>query len=169
MEDSTTKATRVSVGKMIDTFVEGDLAHATEMLCTLWEIANKDGDIPAPPGASPGVSSLPSRRYKGMLISHYQVIWAGPPAYWASVKIALIKSIHKGVFFDRKYWARHSKRGEILKPVYFSSIVMGDKVEQLNNCASNFDCKLVEALRVSSGEMPQRSKPSRKRARRCQR
>ena len=51
------------------------------------------------------------------------------------MKIALIKSIRKGVLFDRKYWARRSKGGDALKPVYFSSIIMGDKTQQLNNCA----------------------------------
>ena len=51
------------------------------------------------------------------------------------MKIALIKSIRKGAFFDRKYWARQSKTGDVLKSVYFSSIIMGDKVQQLNSCA----------------------------------
>jgi len=49
------------------------------------------------------------------------------------VKIALIKSMRKGVFFDRKYWARRSKSGDFLKPVYFSSIIMSDKAQQLNS------------------------------------
>jgi len=51
------------------------------------------------------------------------------------VKVALIKSIRSGVLFDRKYWARHLRTGDTLKPVYFSSIVMSDKVQQLNKCA----------------------------------
>ena len=67
------------------------------------------------------------------------------PAHWASVKIALIKSIRKGVLFDRKYWARHSKTGDALKPVYFSSIIMGDKMQQLNNRASKFCYEFAEA------------------------
>jgi len=54
------------------------------------------------------------------------------------VKIALMNSIGKGVFFDRKYWVRHSNAGGVLKPIYFSSTIMGDKVQQLNNCASKF-------------------------------
>ena len=28
-----------------------------------------------------------------------------------------------GVFFDQKYWARESKDGDVLKPVYFSSLI----------------------------------------------
>ncbi|KAF9645692.1 hypothetical protein BDM02DRAFT_471820 [Thelephora ganbajun] len=113
MEDST-ETTRASVDKKIDNFVEGDLEHASEMLSVLWEIANKDGDITAPSKTVPAAAQVTS------------------PAHWGSVKVALIKSIRKGVFFDRKYWARHSKAGDILKPVYFSSIIMNDKAQQLN-------------------------------------
>jgi hypothetical protein len=56
MEDLTIEATRISVNKKIDNFVEGDLEHATEMLCALWEIANTDGDIKAPSNTLPVVS-----------------------------------------------------------------------------------------------------------------
>ena len=69
------------------------------------------------------------------------------------MKTALIKSIRKGVFFDRKYWARHSKVGDVLKPVYFSSIIMGDKTQQVNGCASNSRYKFSTVLRVTSGEI----------------
>jgi len=68
-----------------------------------------------------------------MLTSHNQAAQVTSPTHWASVKTALIKSIRNGVFFDRKYWARHSKTRDVLKPVYFTSIVMGDKVQRLNN------------------------------------
>jgi len=53
---STAETTRASVNKKIDSFVEGDLEHATEMLCALWEIANKDGGIGAPSNTPPAVS-----------------------------------------------------------------------------------------------------------------
>jgi len=95
-----------------------------------------------------------------MLISHNQVTEVKSPAHWASVKTALIKSIREGVLFDRKYWVKHSKAGDILKPIYFSSIIMSDKVEQLKNCTSESDCESVEALTLSSGEIPQGSKHS---------
>jgi len=71
-----------------------------------------------------------------MFTSHDQTAEAVSPAHWATVKIALVKSIGKGVFFDRKYWARHSVPGGVLKPVYFSSTIMGDKVQHLDSCAS---------------------------------
>jgi hypothetical protein len=67
------------------------------------------------------------------------------PAHWAPVKTALIKSIRKGVFFDRKYWARHSKAGDVLKPVYFSSTIMDDKAQELDKCASKFSRGFAEA------------------------
>jgi len=73
------------------------------------------------------------------------------------VRIALIKSIRKGVFFDRKYWARHSKAGDVLKPVYFSSIIMDDKAQHVNKCGFNFCQRFIKVLRVASGEIPQGS------------
>ena len=138
INDSTAETTRVSFDKKIDSFVKGDVEHAAEMLSALWDIMNKDGDIIAPSNTSPAVSLF--RSYlppccAGMLTSHGQTIQVASPAHWTSVKIALIKSVRKGVFFDRKYWARHSKAGHVLKPVYFSSIVMGDKAQRLNYSA----------------------------------
>ena len=53
MENSTTEATRLSVDEKIDSFSEGDLEHATEILSSLWEIANKDGDITVTPDSPP--------------------------------------------------------------------------------------------------------------------
>ena len=73
------------------------------------------------------------------------------------MKTALVKSIRKGVFFDRKYWVRHSKAGDVLKPVYFSSIIMGDKAQQVNGCAFNCFYGSSKALRVASGEISQGS------------
>ena len=107
---------------------------------------------------------LPSpRRYTGALTLHNQTEQVTSPAHWASVKIALIKSMRTGVFFDRKYWARHSKSGDALKPVYFSSIIMSDKVQQLNNCTSNYDYGSVETLTVPSGKIPQGTERSNQR------
>ena len=45
MEDSTTEATRISVAEKVDSFAEGELEHAKEILSALWEIANKDTDV----------------------------------------------------------------------------------------------------------------------------
>jgi len=67
--------------------------------------------------------------------------------------MALINSIRKGVFFDRKYWARHSKAGDVLKPVYFSSVIMGDKSQQLNKGVLTSGRGFVGALIVFSGKI----------------
>jgi len=79
------------------------------------EVVNKNGDLKGLWNPSPATKPDTS------------------PAHWAAVNVALIKSIRSGVFFDRKYWARHSKAGDILKPVYFSSIIVSDNAQQLNN------------------------------------
>ena len=52
-----TEATRANVERKIDSFVEGDLAHATEMLSALWKTANKDGNIGAPSSTASNVRS----------------------------------------------------------------------------------------------------------------
>jgi len=56
MEDSTREATLVRVDEKVDSFYEGDLEHAAEVLSALWGIVNKDGDITTPSSASPAVS-----------------------------------------------------------------------------------------------------------------
>jgi len=114
MEDPTMEVIRASVDKKIDRFIEGELGHATEMLSALWDIANTEGEVEGPSNTE----STPTS--------------AQTPTLLASVKTALIESIRRGVFFDRKYWARHSKAGKVLKPVYFSSTIMKDKSLQLN-------------------------------------
>ena len=74
------------------------------------------------------------------------------------MKAALIRSIHKGIFFDKKYWARHSKAGDVLKPVYFLSTVMDDKAQQLRECTLIISHSSVAVLNVPSGEIPWGSK-----------
>ena len=72
-----------------------------------------------------------------MLTPYDQTAVVTSPAHWAAVKIALIRSTRQGIFFDREYWARHSKAGDVLKPVYFSGAIMEDKAHQLNKSASS--------------------------------
>ena len=59
MEDSTMATTRVRVNRKVDSFVEGDLEHATEVLSALWEIANKGDDIKPAENTSSIVSLAP--------------------------------------------------------------------------------------------------------------
>ena len=160
MEDSTAETIRASFEKKVDSFFRGELEHATEMLSDLWEIVNKDGDVQAPLNTSPAVSPFQScfvTRCRVTPVPHEQTTQVASPAHWGAVKLALIDSIDKGVFFDRKYWVRHSNSGNTLKPIYFSSIVMGDKTVQLNNCALQLVNELTRALRVVSGNPSRRS------------
>lgn len=136
MEGLTADTIRASVRKKIGSFVEGSLEHATGVLLALWEIANNDDDIKAPSKASPSNPEPATPSFQCRLTSQEKVAWVVNHTRWPSVKVALIKSIRKGVLFDRKYWVRHSKTGDILKPIYFSSIIMGDKAQQLNDCTS---------------------------------
>ena len=53
MNSSTTIATRASFDSNFDRFARGELGHATEMLSTLWEVINRDGEIRTPSNTSP--------------------------------------------------------------------------------------------------------------------
>ena len=44
MEDSTPEETRISIEEKMDSFAEGDLEHAGEILSALWEVASEDKD-----------------------------------------------------------------------------------------------------------------------------
>ena len=136
-----TEVIRTSVEEKIDRFSEGVLGHATEMISALWKVANQDENITAPPSTSPAVSPFPSLhpslRDTAMLTLNDQAAVVTSPAHWVAVKTALIRSIRQGIFFDREYWARHSRAGDVLKPVYFSGAIIEDKVHQLNKSASS--------------------------------
>ena len=60
INDSTTETTRTSFNKKIDSFVRGELEHASETLSALLEIVSRDGDIDAPSGSPSAVSLLRS-------------------------------------------------------------------------------------------------------------
>ena len=83
-----------------------------------------------------------------MLTQPNQAAQVKNPAHWDSVKIALIKSIRTGVFFDRKYWARYSTSGGVLKPVYFSGTIMNDKAEHVRMGTSGCVFCNLKALSV---------------------
>ena len=61
MEDSTSEATRISVEEKMDSFAEGDLEHAGEILSMLWDIVNVDEDAISQASGTSTVS--PSRFY----------------------------------------------------------------------------------------------------------
>lgn len=140
-----TEATCANVEKKIDSFAEGNLEHATEMLSAFWKTISKDEGVKAlpetPPPVSPLLVSALSCAERGCLFLLPNKSWEPvPPTYWKSTKIALINSIRKGVFFDRKYWAKHSNAGQVLKPVYFSNTIMNDKAQQLDKRTSKIVC-----------------------------
>ena len=51
-----TEASWARVDEKIDSFYEGDLEHATDVLSALWDVVNKDEDITAPSNTPPAVS-----------------------------------------------------------------------------------------------------------------
>ena len=57
VEDSTTEATRANVKQKIDSFADGCLEHATEIIVALLEIASKDGYVKSPASTSSDVRS----------------------------------------------------------------------------------------------------------------
>ena len=161
IEDSTTGVTCASVKKKIEDFAGEEFEHATEIGFALLKILNEDGDVTSPADASSAVSLTKFCLLLGMILSAptpQHKIPVKVTTHWASVKAALVRSIHTGTFFDKKYWARHCKSGDVLKPVYFSSIIMNDKARQFNKRTSRFGHLCGAVLSVPSGEMPQRSK-----------
>ena len=52
------------------------------------------------------------------------------PTNWKALRAAMVKSVKQGVFFDQKYWTRHSKDGRVLKPIYFSSLITGNAFQK---------------------------------------
>ena len=109
------------------------------MISALWEVANGDGNVADHSTPSPAVSSSQVTIFPPPYSDAYpnnQAAVVTSPTHWVSVKVALIRSIRRGVFFDRKYWARHSRTGDVLKPIYFSSAIIEEKAHQLNKSAS---------------------------------
>ena len=138
------EATCASVNKKIDFFAGEELEHASEIAFALLKVANRDGHVTSPADALSVVGSTKFYLLLDLILSapipqdKAPVEQVTSPAQWASVKAALVRSIHTSVFFDKKYWARRSKSGDVLKPVYFSSIIMNDKTRQLNKRTSRF-------------------------------
>jgi hypothetical protein len=154
VRDSTAETTRAGVNQKIDVFVEGGLEHASEIILALLEIVNK---APPPPPPIPAVRSSWCCLLSGVVLKCLFHPQAGPSCIpeWSPVNAALIKSIRKGVFFDREYWARHSNTGDLFKPVYFSSAIMNDKAQQLEICMSKLISCRGDVLSLPSGKVRQ--------------
>ena len=151
--------TRASVKAKIDNLLKGDPELASEALCALLESACRVEATVAPNDENDNASRelIPvSPSFVGVECSlRHQLPWITPPDRWEYVKTALIKSIRNGVFFDRKYWARHSGTGDGLKPIYSSSTIMSDKARQLGKCAFKFIRGCAKALSITNSEIPE--------------
>ncbi|KAF9785359.1 hypothetical protein BJ322DRAFT_826989 [Thelephora terrestris] len=99
------------IDEKIDRYANGDLDHAADVITDLWKLSKaNEGSPPVLPDEVPPVSP--------------QISPTPSPANWMRVEVALIKSIRKGIFFDRKYWTRHSQTKSALRPIYISSAVL---------------------------------------------
>ncbi|KAF9778365.1 hypothetical protein BJ322DRAFT_1214739 [Thelephora terrestris] len=99
------------IDEKVDCYASGSLDHAADAITQLWKLS-KGGECspPVPPDEVPPMEPISS------------------PANWMRVEVALIKSIRQGIFFDRKYWARHSKTATQPRPIYISSIVTSERI-----------------------------------------
>ena len=69
MEDSTAEKIRAEFEKKVDSFVEGDLDHAAELLSAFWEVANKDEDVNVTRNPGPAVSLSRFRQSDTMVLT----------------------------------------------------------------------------------------------------
>ncbi|KAF9645603.1 hypothetical protein BDM02DRAFT_3189560 [Thelephora ganbajun] len=109
--DTAEKATWMKFCEVIDCHFKGDLHHVTDTLSLLWRTVNKDDDITTTSNSTSPFMHINSPASRNALLT------------------AMVRSIREGVFFDQKYWTRHSRKGSTLKPVYFSSMIAGDAFE----------------------------------------
>jgi len=117
----------------LQAFAEGEIDHASEAFSSLWRILTHSGG---------GETSRDIRR-NSVLFLEGQSLPTSVSQSWGSqlpaagptpLKVALIKSIRKGSFCDRKYPVKRNNTGNWRTPVYISSIVLGDIEPTLNTC-----------------------------------
>lgn len=93
----------------LQAFSEGEIDHASDAFSSLWMRLTQNGG-----GETP--CETRSRVQSEALSST-----VSPP-----LSIALIKSMRKGSFCDRRYMAKREDTGKWRSPVYISSVVLGD-------------------------------------------
>jgi len=119
------------VDEKVDSYANGDLDRAVDAITLLWKLSKEGGrSTPASPAvinsvSQPSLATNPS--------THRQVQLTPDLTNWRPVKIALIRSIREGIFFDRKYWARDSKSARGLRPLYISSIATGECLSHIDS------------------------------------
>ena len=126
INEETSKNLCKEIDEKVDAYANGDLGYAAEVMSLLWGASRKSGRLPPD---FPRISTPPMWSWFRRSLSFD----APTPTNREYVKIALIRSIREGVFVDRKYWARHSRSGKILRPVYLSSIMTGQKLTYVDN------------------------------------
>ena len=151
------------IDEKVDCYANGDLDHAADAITHLWKLSKVGRpsplDLSSPPSrpsrAPPHQPSPPSRpsprrrsppspstpdspdevpRTGFISLSSFLNIPPPNPENWMRVEAALIKSIRKGIFIDRRYWTRHSRTTSVLRPVYTSSIATSEKLPHINGC-----------------------------------
>ena len=136
-EEGATKNLCDKIDEKVDAYVAGDLKHATETMSLLWEVSKKDRSTNLPIQSFGGFVRVTSSPTPLPLINFARsqglpAATAGVPAAPECLKPAFIRSIREGVFVDRKYFARYSKAGKALRPVYFPSTVIGEKLAYID-------------------------------------
>ena len=120
-DDEMMKKLCEKIDEKVDAYASGDLEYAGEAMSLLWGVWRKRRkNSPRSTFSSTPSSSRPRSISPAALTP-------------TNVKTALIRSIREGVFVDRKYWARRSRAGQVLQPVYLSSIVAGQRLPYIDN------------------------------------
>ena len=117
-DDNAGKTTWARVCDVVDAHFKGDLEHVADTLLLLWRTVNQVDGTATTFDGTPSVRVFPS-----------QIPTPNSLARWNVLKTALVKSIHEGVFFDRKCWVLHSRKGSAFKAVYFSNVIIGNELE----------------------------------------
>jgi hypothetical protein len=91
------------------------LNHASVVIARLWQLSS---------GYRLNSPQKPPAHTLSGLIRHMNSSRPDKPPL--RVELALIESIRKGIFFDRKYWARDL---ENLRPIYISSTLTGEGID----------------------------------------
>lgn len=119
----------MKVCDIIDAHFRGELEHTADTLSLLWQTANQVGGNTTTSDSKPSVRLLLIYPGVGANSDFRQPKHISSPVGWNNLQTAMMKSIREGVFFDRKYWARHSRNGNGLKAVYVSSIIIDSGLE----------------------------------------
>lgn len=127
VDEETTKRLCKEIDEKVGAYANGDLKYAAEVMSLLWEVSRKSEHLsPGPPRTGGG----PIACSQSPLSPRRQSLSSGTPTpkNQEHVKTALIRSIREGVFVDRNYWARHSRSGRVLRPIYLSSIMASHRL-----------------------------------------